>query len=77
MKRAGVFIALDHDGSLDIDYTARAKHLLPRILNDKGPPLANAFWKMDLEDVLAGATPSPIGRTVIRTSPRSAPRTNG
>lgn len=56
---------LAFNGGYPLEYTAQAQHLLPHILDDKGPPLANAVWKMDLEDVLAGATPSPIGRTVI------------
>lgn len=65
LARSGQARFLGFNGGYPIEYTAQAQHLLPRILDPKGPPLANPVWKMSLEDFLAGATPSPIGRTTI------------
>jgi hypothetical protein len=65
LKDKGDARFLAFNGGYPLEYTAQAKHLLPPILADIGPPLANAVWKMDLEDFLAGAAPSPIGRTGI------------
>lgn len=78
LKDAGHARFLAFNGGYPLEYTARAKHLLPRILAGDCPPLANPVWKMGVEDVLAGATPSPIGRTVIaRELPRNARRRSG
>jgi len=55
---------LAYNGGYPFEYTAQAKHLLPRILDEKGPPLADEMWKRDLGDILL---PSYLGRTEINT----------
>ncbi len=51
LKAKGNARFLAFNGGYPLEYTAQAKHLLPRVLDKDGPPLANPVWKIDLVEL--------------------------